>query len=374
MNVTQLPMASGWYIDMAAGVPGVKSFLGMNPEFLGTLGGEDGCRRLSAEFYARVGKDPVLRPLFPGKSLRCATEEFAAFLIQFLGGDEEQTQHRWWLSLRESHERFRIGPVERSAWLKHMQATLKAAPLDEGARKALGQFFLQSSAYVVGKVAAEPEHEELAARWTSQRVLDDAIGAVAAGHDDEALALAAQFAPRRSVFIGLLVRMIQSGRTRLIRFVMNAVESEPSLATCRFSGATLIHFACGAGCLEVVALLLRLGAGPNIEDRGGHTPLYRLANECASEAGPELVRELVRAGADVNACGGVTRATALHMAARRGFVKMAGALLDCGAAMEAKDIKGDTPLQRALNCRRDSVAQLLLERGASGPAKPRASR
>ena len=124
----------------------------------------------------------------------------------------------------------------------------------------------------------------------------------------------------------------------------------------------------------MVALLLRLGTGPNIEDRGGHTPLYRLANECALETGPELVRELVRAGADINACGGVTRATALHMAARRGLVKIAGALLDCGAAMEAKDSKGDTPLQRALNCRRDKVGQLLLERGALGPAKPRASR
>ena len=362
-------------IDKQAGVPWrVESFLGMNPEFLGTLGGEDGCRRLSAEFYARVGQDPVLRPLFPGKSLRCATEEFAAFLIQFLGGDEDQTQHRWWLSLRESHARFRIGPVERSAWLKHMQATLKAAPLDERTRNALGQFFLHSSAYVAGKVAAEPEHEELAARWTSQRALDDAIGAIASGHDDEALTLATQFAPRRPVFIGLLVRMMQSGRSRLIRFVMDAVENEPSLASGHFAGATLLHFACGAGCLEVAALLLRFGTSPNIEDRGGHTPLYRVANECASEAGPELVRELVRAGADVNACGGVTRATPLHMAARRGFVKIAGALLDCGAAMEAKDGKGDTPLQRALNCRRDKVAQLLLERGARGPANPRASR
>jgi truncated hemoglobin YjbI len=62
---------------------------------LGALGGEEGCRQLSAAFYARVGNDPVLHPFFPGKSLRCATEEFAAFLIQFLGGDEEQTQFRW---------------------------------------------------------------------------------------------------------------------------------------------------------------------------------------------------------------------------------------------------------------------------------------
>src|ERR1700750_1466890 len=120
---------------------------------LDALGGEEGCRKLSGAFYARVAGDPILRPFFPGKSLRCATEEFGAFLIQFLGGDENQTQHRWWLSLRESHARFRIGPVERSAWLKHMQATLKAAPLDEHTRNALGQFFLQSSAYVAGSVA-----------------------------------------------------------------------------------------------------------------------------------------------------------------------------------------------------------------------------
>jgi truncated hemoglobin YjbI len=56
----------------------VKSFMGMNAAFLEAPGGEAGCMRLSAEFYARVGQDPVLRPLFPGKSLRCATEEFAA--------------------------------------------------------------------------------------------------------------------------------------------------------------------------------------------------------------------------------------------------------------------------------------------------------
>src|ERR1700721_1879684 len=98
---------------------------------LEALGGEEGCRSLSSAFYARVGKDPVLRPFFPGKSLRCATEEFAAFLIQFLGGDEKQTQQRWWLSLRESHARFQIGPNAREAWLRHMEATLDAAPLED---------------------------------------------------------------------------------------------------------------------------------------------------------------------------------------------------------------------------------------------------
>jgi truncated hemoglobin YjbI len=331
---------------------------------LEALGGEEGCRTLAATFYARVGKDPVLRPFFPGKSLRCATEEFAAFLIQFLGGDENQAQHRWWLSLRESHARFQIGPNARRAWLSHMDATLAAAPLEDATRNALRHFFSRSSAYVIGTDTTEPDHEELATRWSEQRVLDGVIAAIVEGRDDETLALAPRFASRPSVFVGMLARMLQTGRARLIHFVIEAAENDPSLATRRFAGTTLLHFAAGAGCLEMVALLLRLGVDPNLQGRGDHTPLYCVANECASETGPDVVRTLVRAGADVNACGGVTRATALHMAARRGHVEIARALLDSGAAVHARDRKGDTPLQRAINCRQDGVSRLLRERVA----------
>jgi hemoglobin len=333
---------------------------------LQALGGEAGCKRLSTEFYTRVGRDPVLRPLFPGKSHKCAIEEFAAFLIQFLGGDEQQTQRRWWLSLRESHARFQIGPAERRAWLTHMAATLDAAPLDEPTREALRQFFEHSSAYVIGKETARPEHSELAERWSEQRVLDDTIAAIAVGHDQDAMALAPQFMSRPSVFVGLLARMVHSGRADLIRFALNAVENNPSLASHSFGGRTLLHYASGGGCLEVVELLLRLGMDPDTQDRGGHTALYCVANECGSEMGPKAVRALVQAGADVNACGGVTRATPLHMAARRGHVEIARVLLECGAKINVRDTKGDTPLQRAVNCRKDAVAQLLVARAGPG--------
>jgi hypothetical protein len=84
---------------------------------------------------------------------------------------------------------------------------------------------------------------------------DNAIGAIGVGDDREALALAAQFATYRSVFVGLMARMVQSGRGELVRFVIDAVESERSLAARRFSERTLLHFASGAGCFELVALL-----------------------------------------------------------------------------------------------------------------------
>ena len=115
----------------------------------------------------------------------------------------------------------------------------------------------------------------------------------------------------------------------------------------------------------MVASLLRLGTEPDLRDGGGHTPLYCVANGCASETGRAVVRALVRAGADVNASGGLTRATALHMAARRGHAEIARTLLDCGAEIEARDYKGVTPLERAVNCRRATVVQLLTERGTA---------
>ncbi len=329
---------------------------------LTALGGEAGCRRLSSEFYGRVATDPVLRPLFPGRSLRCAIEEFAGFLIQFLGGDEEQTQYRSWLSLRESHSRFAIGANQRGAWLRNMEAALEAVPLDNSSRGALRRFFVHSSAHITGKTSdAELRHEELTARWSEQLVLDEVIAAIASGRDRDALTWAARFAARPSVFVGVLARMMQSGRAALVSFVVNAVEKEAGLGTRRYNGRTLLHFASGAGCAEVVALLLRAGMHPDIPDHGGHTPLYQVANECSSEAGPLVVRALVRAGADVNAQTGVTGATALHMAARRGHVEIARALLEYGADLDRRDRKGDTALRRARNCRKNGVARLLEE-------------
>src|SRR5271170_5160202 len=115
------------------------------------VGGTDGCRQLAAAFYARLDSDPVLRPLFPGKSLRCAIEAFAAFLVQFLGGPAEDSQRRWWVSLRESHLRFQIGRKERDAWMKNMAVALDSVEMPAPARQALSEFFERSSTYLLNR-------------------------------------------------------------------------------------------------------------------------------------------------------------------------------------------------------------------------------
>jgi hemoglobin len=102
-------------------------------------------------FYARVDRDPLLRPLFPGTTLTCAIEEFAAFLAQFLGGPAEDMQRRWWLSLRESHLRFRIGQRERDAWIANMSSALDDVQIEEPTRGRLLGFFERSSAHVMNQ-------------------------------------------------------------------------------------------------------------------------------------------------------------------------------------------------------------------------------
>lgn len=331
---------------------------------LAQLGGEDGCRRLAAEFYGRVALDPLLcERLFPGKTLRCATEEFAAFLIQFLGGDEDQTQKRWWLSLRASHARFRITDAERQAWLRHMTATLEALQLPPSTREALIQFFGQTSEYVRGHSAAAIQggNAELTSRWRTQLELDHTIAAIETGQIDESLRLIPHFAPRTSVYTGLLAKLLQRPHPAAVKYVVDAITQDPArMAASRFAGRYLLHYAAAAGCLPVVDRLLSLpNADANLLDSGGHPPLYAAANSGAGDSA-SVVRALVRAGAQVDHCGaGVMRTTPLHMAARRGNLAVARALVDCGASLRARDKKGATPLDRARSCRQAETINLL---------------
>lgn len=336
------------------------------------MGGSAKCRELSTVFYAGVAKDSTLRPLFPGKNFKCAIEEFAAFLTQLFGGPPEETQRRWWLSLRESHRRFQIGQKERDAWMRIMTTALNSVEIDGAMRSELLAFFAQSSAYVVNTGQAVPAagclHGQMQRRWDEQLLLDEAVAAIREGVLDRVIALVgspllqSRFARSRSVFANFAGVLIGSGHSGMAEYAHRILLENPDLADRQYSGRTLLHAASAAGNSPIVRLLLKLGVDASIKDMGGHAPLYCAANECPSAGA--VVRVLVQGGAHVDACDGVKQCTALHMAARRGHVEVAEALLDCGANIEARDSLGESPLRRAVNCGKTAVTALLLARGA----------
>lgn len=90
--------------------------------------------------------------------------------------------------------------------------------------------------------------------------------------------------------------------------------------------ATLLHLCSRAGHATSVAHLLSCGAAPNALDGGGSTALGLACNYCHED----VVRELLRRGADPNA-----GATPLRQAAMNGDVEVCRTLLGAGARHRA---------------------------------------
>jgi truncated hemoglobin YjbI len=355
----------------------------MAAELYRAIGEADGCRALATAFYAQVERDPVLRPLFPS-TFTCAIEEFSAFLVQFLGGEAEATQRRWWVSLRESHNRFAIGQQERDAWLRAMTATLNDETLicDARVRGELLAFFRHSSAHVVNRErvadSTEPLRGELAPLWKEQLALDEAVALMRKPDDRERCIellqspiLRERFERSPAVHASVVSMAARSGSVLLREYAASELDAKPALAHERYKGRrTLLHDAAGAGDVELVERLLEMGAGEIGCDDRARSPLYCVGNECSAPGAARIVRALLRRSpASVNAMHGVKRCTALHMAARRGNVDVIGALLDGGADIEARDSMGDTALRRAVNCNKVEAARLLLAQGADPHSK-----
>ncbi|MGD1091907.1 MAG: ankyrin repeat domain-containing protein [Bryobacteraceae bacterium] len=347
------------------------------------IGGAAGSRALATAFYARVERDPILRLLFPS-TFTCAIEEFSAYLVQFLGGEAGATQRRWWLSLRESHNRFPIGERQRNAWFHAMTVTLDDESLiaDPGVRRELLEFFYCSSAHVVNKtsvpVPARPLNAELAPLWDEQLALDEVVALIRSpdqsGRCIELLqspVMQARFARSPAVHASVLSLAARSNSPSLRQFVFDQLARNPSLLHERYKGwRTLLHDASGAGDISLVEQLLDMGAGKTAGDDRAPSPLYCVGNECNAPGATQIVRALLQRGAAlVNATHGAKRCTALHMAARRGNVEVIAALLDGGADIEARDSLGETPLRRAVNCNKVEAAKLLLARGADPNSK-----
>ncbi|MFW0784590.1 globin [Gordonia sp. CPCC 206044] len=111
--------------------------------FYDEVGGADTFRKLTARFYEEVAADEVLRPLYPEEDLGPAERRLRMFLEQYWGGPRTYSDERGHPRLRMRHHPFRIGPIERDAWLRCMRtaiASIDAATLDAPHRQALTDY------------------------------------------------------------------------------------------------------------------------------------------------------------------------------------------------------------------------------------------
>jgi hemoglobin len=116
-----------------------------------TAGGSATFKTLVERFYARVAKDPILRPIYPEEDLSSATERLTLFLIQYWGGPTTYSAQRGHPRLRLRHQTFAIGQAERDAWLAHMTAAVESLDLDPDVQTALLDYFEKTSTAMINR-------------------------------------------------------------------------------------------------------------------------------------------------------------------------------------------------------------------------------
>ena len=82
----------------------------------------------------------VLRPLYPDDDLDGAEDRLLMFLEQYWGGPRTYSDQRGHPRLRMRHAPYRIGFIERDAWLRCMHtaiASIDSVTLDDDHRREL---------------------------------------------------------------------------------------------------------------------------------------------------------------------------------------------------------------------------------------------
>jgi hemoglobin len=116
----------------------------------GDGGGPEAFTALVDAFYDGVENDPLLRPLYPAdaEGMAEARENLALFLMQYFGGPTRYAEKRGHPRLRMRHFPFAIGPAERDAWLRHMNAAIDAVPALAPVAPILHRYFTDAAHFL----------------------------------------------------------------------------------------------------------------------------------------------------------------------------------------------------------------------------------
>ena len=117
--------------------------------FYAEVGGAPVFHKIVSRFYEQVARDEVLRPLYPEEDLGPAEERLRMFLEQYWGGPRTYSDQRGHPRLRMRHAPFKVGPIERDAWLAAMRVAVDEADLDEAHRAQLWQYLQYAAASMV---------------------------------------------------------------------------------------------------------------------------------------------------------------------------------------------------------------------------------
>ncbi|TLH66434.1 hypothetical protein C1S80_07770 [Mycolicibacterium aubagnense] len=120
--------------------------------FYDEVGGAETFGLLVSRFYQLVRDDEILRPLYPEDDLDGAEHRLRMFLEQYWGGPRTYGEERGHPRLRMRHAPFRIGFLERDAWLRCMHsalASIGADTIDDAHRQALLDYFDMAAQHMV---------------------------------------------------------------------------------------------------------------------------------------------------------------------------------------------------------------------------------
>ncbi|MBW0099184.1 globin [Pseudonocardia sp. KRD-184] len=110
------------------------------------MGGAPVFDKLVSRFYEEVAADDVLRPLYPEEDLGPAEVRLRMFLEQYWGGPRTYSDQRGHPRLRMRHNPFKVGPIERDAWLRCMRIAVDEAGFDDAHREQIWQYMTYAAA------------------------------------------------------------------------------------------------------------------------------------------------------------------------------------------------------------------------------------
>jgi ankyrin repeat protein len=167
-----------------------------------------------------------------------------------------------------------------------------------------------------------------------------------------------------STSLGRAVRDGDSARVEALIAAGEDVNAPESLwGAQNLKDRTPVSWAAAGGDPEIIRLLLRAGADPNTRDHFGGTPLHHVFIAERSGRRVECLRALLDAGADLGAVDS-TGATPLMVAVTAGEIGEVRMLLEAGADPNIVTVGGSALSDAVFNRRDASIAELLMEFGA----------